>query len=729
MRFFYSVLVFLLVSTVGKVSAQAVLSGSVTDIAGKPLKGVSVYLDGTLDGGTTDSAGMFSITTTEYGSQTLVASFAGYENAGRPLQLDATSKIAGIAFRVKKSFTALDEVVITAGAFETGNSSKTILKPLDILTTAGANADVIKAIQTLPGTQQQGNQTGLFVRGGDASEAAVIVDGLTVQNAFFSAAPGVSARSRFTPFQFKGVAFSSGGYSARYGQALSSILELNTLDLPEKSTLNLGANMAGVYASGAKLWDTTRAVEGTAYYNNLQPFYKLANTNFDFYDVPKGGGGSVKAAWKPRKGALLKVMGNYAQFSSGTQVPDPESPGQYVRFGIHNYNGYGTVSYRQFIGSKWNLYGAALYSANKDEINQNGLPYTATDNRVQARFEATRYLRRSLSILAGAELNTFQYKREFFGFSPNFDETLIAGYSEGSWAPLHWLSVRPGVRYEHSSLLNASTVSPRLSAGFKAGRRGTISVAGGSFYQNPDPSYLIYGNTIYNRVPEPARALHAITNYQWMTDTRTLRIEAYYKKYDKLLRENPDSPYHANSFHKPAGPVASIGEGYAQGLELFWRDKKSIKNADYWISYSYIDTKRQYRDYTQMVQPDFIATHNLSVVTKYWIQKLETQIGATYSYASGRPYYNAAAGADFLADRTPDYHNLAITVNKLFSIRRKWFTVVYAGVDNLTNRKNIFGYRYRNSSDANPIPQYPALFRSYFVGINLSRTQFDKDEL
>lgn len=60
---------------------------------------------------------------------------------------------------------------------------------------------------------------------------------------------------------------------------------------------------------------------------------------------------------------------------------------------------------------------------------------------------------------------------------------------------------------------------------------------------------------------------------------------------------------------------------------------------------------------------------------------------------------------------------------------KKWFAVAYAGVDNLTNRKNVFGYRYRNAADTHPLPQYPALFRSYFVGINLSRTEFSKDEI
>ncbi len=705
------------------VHSQTTLRGIVTSNAGKPLKGASVYLENTLDGGTADSAGRFSFTTTEKGFQSLSATLAGYEMGGTPVQIDTVSFNAFFTIRIKKSATDLEEVTITAGSFDAGNSSKTVLKPLDIITTAGANADVVRAIQTLPGTQQQGTQTGLFVRGGDASEAAVVVDGLTIQNAFFSAAPGVAARSRFMPFNLKGVSFSSGGYSARYGQALSSILELNTLDMPEKSTLNVGANMAGLYVSGSKLWDSTFSLEGGANYTNLQPFYKLAQTNFDFYDVPKGGGGNATLSWRPRKGGLLKVMGNFNQFQSGTQVTNPDSPAQALRFGIKNRNVCSMASYRQLIGLKWNLYSAAFFAHNKDEISQNGTPASAADRRGQLRLEATRYFHRRFTLLAGGEGNLIRYERSYAATYNNaFDETLLAAYTEATWTPLHWLSVKPGLRLENSKLLQNTTLSPRFSAAIKTGRRSTVSLAGGLFYQNPDPTILLYGYR-----PGPARATHAIANYQWMTDTRTLRVEAYYKKYDDLTRESA-TYYDPNVFHYPVGPVTASGDGYAQGAELFWRDRKTVKNLDYWISYSFIDTRRQYRNYLAKVQPDFIATHNLNVISKYWINKWGSQINVTYSYASGRPYYNPQ-NPEFLADRTPDFHNLSLTFNKLFTVRRKWFTVVYAGVDNITNRKNIFGYRYRSPSDANPIPQYPALFRTFFVGFNLSRTEFKKDEI
>lgn len=701
--------------------AQAIISGKITDEKGKPVPGASVYLDNTLDGGTSDSSGSFRFPTTEQGSQTIVATSVGYENAGMPLNI--SGDMADVQLKMKSASRQLSEVVVTAGSFEAGNGEKTVLKPLDIVTTAGAGADVVKAIQTLPGTQQQGTQAGLFVRGGDASEASFIVDGLIAQNAFMSTAPGVAARSRFGAFQFKGVAFSSGGYSARYGQALSSVLEMNSNDMPDKSTVNLGLNMAGVYASGSKLNKKT-SFEGSAYYNNLAPFYKIANTNVDYYKVPKGGGGSARFVYTPNKNGILKATVTYSQFQSGTRVPNPEQgqEGKDLTFDITNRTVYSNVSYKQMLNSKWNLFTAASYSYNQDDINWNGNPVNNDDNRMQVRAEAKHYVTTRFSVLAGTEVQRFGYGRKWMGTYSSlskFDETQAAGYLEADWAPKSWVTFKPGVRFEHSELINQNAISPRFAMAIKSGMNGQFSVASGIFYQTVDPVYFLNGYR-----PDFQQSIHYIANYQYMKNDRTLRIEGYYKDYNQLVRERTSS-FDPNSFRFPYGVIDNSGYGYATGAELFWRDRKTVKNADYWISYSYIDTRRLYKNFAAEAQPDFIANHNLNVVAKYFIDKLQTQINTTYSYSSGRPYYNPG-NTVFYGDRTPDFHNLSLTVNYLTSIK-KWFTVVYAGVDNITNAKNVFGYRY--AADGTRYANRPALYRSVFIGVNFSLTEFDKDEL
>ncbi|MEZ5017867.1 MAG: TonB-dependent receptor [Flavipsychrobacter sp.] len=697
-------------------TAQYTISGKIIGKGGAPVNGASVYLDNTLDGGTSDSMGNFSFKTTEKGSQVLVATEVTHMDAG--MTIEVNGDVTGIVLKMKVNTNMLEAVTVTAGSFEASSGKQAVLKPLDIVTTAGAQADIAKAIQTLPGTQQQGAQTGLFVRGGDASEAAVIIDGLTAQNAFLSTAPGVAARSRFSAFQFKGVAFSSGGYSARYGQALSSVLELNSNDKPSKSTLNLGLNMAGVYASGSKVFEKT-SIEGSASYTNVSPFYSIAKTNFDFYEAPQGIGASTKFTYTPKKDGIIKALVNYQRFKSGTRLPDPTDGSKSLDFGLTNSTVYSTVSYKQKLNKKWNSYVAVGYSFNEDDAKFDTIPSLSKDYRTQARAELNYYPTTRLSFLMGGEFQHFNYDRTFSVFNTNFNETQVSGYLEMNWTPINWLAVKPGVRVTNSQLVSTTSVAPRLALALRAGLHGQFSIASGMFYQLADPQYYLAGSK-----PGFQKSVHYIANYQYMHKNRTIRVEAYYKDYDQLIREQVAGAFNANTFRFPNGSISNTGSGYAQGAELFFRDKETVKNGDFWVSYSYIDTRRLFQNYPVEAQPTFIATHNMNVVSKYFIEKLQTQVNLTYNYASGRPYYNPN-NTEFLGDRTPDFHNLSMTFNYLTSIK-KWFVVVYAGVDNVTNQKNVFGYRYANG---NRYPIVPAVYRSVFVGANFSLSAFDLDEL
>jgi hypothetical protein len=286
------------------------------------------------------------------------------------------------------------------------------------------------------------------------------------------------------------------------------------------------------------------------------------------------------------------------------------------------------------------------------------------------------------------------------------------------------VAIKPGVRYEHSALLNKDVLAPRFSMAIKTGNYSQASVAGGIFYQDADNAYLIAGLR-----PNMQWATHYIANWQYSKDDRILRLEGYYKNYGDLVREL-NTTYDPNSYHIITSNTAvnNSGYGYAQGLELFWRDKKTVKNLDYWITYSYIDTRRVYGNFplNTTATPTYIADHNLNLVGKYFVDKWHTNFSATYSFASGRPYYNPN-NPTFLGDRTQPYNNLALAVAYLHSFG-KWFTVFYISLDNVTDNHNVFGYRYNNTG-TEKYPVVPALYRSVFFGVNMSLTQFKKDEL
>src|SRR4030095_3912269 len=145
----------------------------------------------------------------------------------------------------KEEPNELTAVTITAGTFEASDRKRAaaVLDPIDIVTTAGANADVTQALKTLPGAQQVGETEGLFVRGGTAAETKIFIDGTLVNRFFYSSAPNIAGYGRFNPFIFKGTVFSTGGYSALYGEELSTAVILESIDLPERTSATLGVSV------------------------------------------------------------------------------------------------------------------------------------------------------------------------------------------------------------------------------------------------------------------------------------------------------------------------------------------------------------------------------------------------------------------------------------------------------------------------------------------------------
>jgi hypothetical protein len=703
----------------GQSYGQSIIKGDVKDLNGNPIAFAAVMIKNSSDGTYTDNSGLFNLKTKLTGEQILLVSFIGYDQLIYPLKLD--NKEYQLNLILKESSTMLNEVVISAGTIEARNDRVVaVLKPIDIVTSAGGQGDIAGAIQTLPGVQRNGgDQTGLMVRGGDVNESMVIIDGTTVQNAFGSNIPGVSQRSRFSPFQFKGTSFSSGGYSARYGQALSSVLELQTNDLPEKSNLNLGVNFSGAALSGAKLIDNN-AIEYSANYTNLAPYYAITKTNFGFYNVPQGGGFSTRWVSKITDKGIFKMNFQQNSANTGITIPDPQIAGNLINFGLKNENTFYNTSFSYWTSEKLKYFTAFSFSNNTDKIDWGAINVFRHDSRVQGRGELLYEVNKNLKLLTGIEIQHLSYQKQYDTLYSKFDETLSVVYAESEWKPAKFFGIKAGVRAEHSALLNKNNITPRLSAAVKTSEHAQISSAAGIFYQSVTPNYLLEGYK-----PDFQKAIHYMINYQWMRDDRTFRVESYYKGYQQLVRENGIA-YNPNQYRYNFGIVDNSGNGYAKGIDVFWRDQKSIKNLDYWISYSYIDTKRLYQNYLSKATPDYISPNNLNIIVKYYIENIQTNISASYYYASGRSYYNPNTTA-FLSDKAPDYHNLALNLSYLTTIKN-WFTVIYLSIDNLTNNHNVLGYRYSNDGTIR-YPIVPPTFRSIFFGINISLTKYNKDEL
>lgn len=704
------------------------LTGKILTDHNAPIPYASVSLKNSIDATTADSSGAFILITTTKGPQTLIISAIGFKESEVPVTIGSTPSPSApgspenpMIIKLKPTASQLNPVVITAGTMEaTDDRVLTIVKPVDVMSNASSTGDLVGAFQNFPGVQRNGgDQTGLFVRGGDASETMMILDGATVQDPFYSSVPGVGQRSRFNSFQVKGMSFSTGGYSARYGQALSSVLDLQSTDLPEKSTLSIGANIAGLMVAGGQRTGNN-ALEYSGSYSNFGPYYDLAKTNFHFYDKPRATDLSTRWIARTHAGGLLKLAVHYNHSASGTDVIDPNDPDTTIAFGLHNDNLAVNSSFKTPLSNSLKLFTAAGFSTNKDNIGWGDTTFNRNDNRLQARTELTWHPGASLRVTAGGDVQHYHYAQQFDTANNKFTETLSAGYIEGEYRPADWFAIKPGFRTEYSAILHKGNAVPRFALAIKTGHYSQIGAATGIFYQTAGTQYLLL-----NYRPNFQKAVHYLVNYEWIQSSRSFRIEGYYKSYSQLVREH-GLPYTPDPYRYDLGIVDNTGSGYAKGFDIFWRDKASIRNIDYWVTYSYIDTKRLYQNYLESATPDFVSTNNLDVILTYYSDRNHIFASAAYNYASGRPYYDPNANS-FLGERAPDYQNLSAKVSYLTSIK-KMFAAFYVNVDDVTGRRNILGYRYSPDGHTRS-PILPPQYLSIFFGVYLSLSQFKKDEL
>lgn len=669
-------------------SAQIEVSGTVTDKSGNPISGANIYLEGTYDGASTNENGTFSFETSQTGAQTLVISALAYETH---YELGEVSYFKNLKIQLVEAVNQLSGVTLSAGTFEAGDNSKvSVLKPLDIVTTAGAAGDFVAALQTLPGTTTVNEDGRLFVRGGSAEETQVFIDGLRVFQPFNATANNTPTRGRFSPFLFKGITFSTGGYSAEYGQALSSVLLLNTTDVPDQEKTDIQAMTVGAGLGHTEIWGDESLSINTQYIN-LAPYEALIpSTNGTRWNSPyESIAGEAVFRSKGDK-SMFKLYTGYNNASLDIEQEDINFE-DFVRFSLKNNNLYLNTNYKYFFENNWTLFSGGSISWDTNAIGLLDDSIETKETASHVKLKAKKMFNSRFTLNMGAELFNTNYEETFstpddFSFDSNFDDTLWAGFVEGDIFFSNDFALKLGGRVEHTSVLNEFTISPRLSLAYKSGENAQFSLAYGDFYQNPLTNVLKFDQNLGLE-----KTSHYIFNYQFLKNGKTFRAEAYYKDYDNLVKYDTELPLF-NSIYN------NLGDGYAAGLDVFWRDNKSVENLDYWISYSYLDTERDFQNFQERATPNFAPKHNFSLVTKYWWNKLRSQVGVSYNYGSGRPYNNPNT-PEFLAERTRPLNN--VSVNWAYLIDQQ--KILYFSVNNVLGFNNISNYQYANEPNANGV--------------------------
>jgi vitamin B12 transporter len=469
-------------------------------------------------------------------------------------------------------------------------------------------------------------------------------------------------------------------------------------------------------------------------YVNLALYFKVVKQKPDYFQVPAFHNADANFRFKTKNGGMIKYYTTLNLGELGLRRPDIDSAGIKDAFGLKNINSYHNLSWKETLNNGWKMNLGLSYSFNKDKISQQlqdqqNDPQLFTqpwlqnkifrlDNRQnlsQVRLVMDKKLSGISVIRFGGEYWYNYNKSKYNGYTSLLEDHFKAIFSEADIYITNDLAAKVGVRAEHSSVIDKVNVAPRISVAYKTGKNAQVSLAYGDFYQKPENLQLLQSTDLVY-----TKATHYIANYQKMNRFYTFRAEAYYKKYDDLVKTSPS--------------LNNDGTGYARGFELFWRDKKSIKNLDYWISYSYLDTKRNYLNFPTEMTPGFAAEHTLSVVTKRWVTDWKTGFNFTYSFATGRPYYNlrnnSSTGKTDIADqgKTKSYNNLGFSMNYVPTLGKstKNFIVLVASITNVLGAEPVFSYNYSYNGlrkEAIGLPAKRFFFVGAFFSWGVDRTQ------
>lgn len=722
---------------------SAIIVGTVKDEEGSPIIYANVYLKDTFDGTSSDDKGSFAFETYETGNQTLIISFIGYESYEKEYNVDENLTLD---IMLKQLITRADEVVITAGSFGASDDEKVIvLDPIDIVTVASSRGEISGALEALPGTQPQADKEGVYVRGGDASEAKQIVDGMLIQNPYFSDVPDIPQRGRFEPFDFQGTAFSQGGYSAQYGQALSAIVDLKTWT----RFGDFNANTFGItplsLGYGRGYGNDSTACGINIDYSNIEYFQNFNNSsNFiksrvDFTSPPEGL--EIKTNYaKKFKNGIYKYIGRITDYSLGTREADIGSG-----FNLDNKNLFLLSTYRGKISKNWRAQFGISYSENLNDaeiISEDfidPLDIDSYDDLFQLRTVFTKKFLGRSKINFGIHL--FDQSSEFINYTYEFnendesdestfdppdlvmiDEFLSTAFTELDLRLFKNFAINAGIRYENSKLLDKSSFSPRFSSAIKVTKNSQISYAYGVYYQTPDMGFDQWYRQnnldvdFNNSGLDFEKSIHNILNYEWSKKKKTIRFEIFNKKYENLVVSNSTDC----GFEVCKNNLSNQGFGYSRGAELFWRSNQTIDGIgkDIWIAYSYLDSKRKFKQFSNEIIPSFASNHKLTFIYKNAF-KLKNGGGFNTSLAitgtSGYPYYDPFRNEQFESD---PYLSFDIGGSYLPQVD-DGFMVVFFNISNPFGYRNSFGYNFVDFDSTeldSPNEKLPGSLRSVFIG-------------
>ncbi|NVO10655.1 MAG: TonB-dependent receptor [Bacteroidales bacterium] len=682
---------------------------------GRPIEYANIYVKGRTSGIITDSTGHFKLNISSCSNvDTIIISCIGFQGKILPLKDIKDFKIGKIELETKTN--DIKEVVVEASRYSTGDQRKSTLKTLEMLQIPGSSGDSFGALKVFPGIQEVSEGSGLFIRGGDQSETAIILDGAYLYHPYRFESPNGGYYGIMSSFQLQNTSFSTGGFGTEYGNSMSGILDMKSVDLLDDKMLDMNIGLAGVgIRLGKPFLDNKMSLLVSANYSDTKYLFKLnGNTSKTFLTYPTSSDFNVNWFYKYSRTGSLKIF----YLNEGDQINvSINSPNVPSNFGGKNRNNFINLCWYQSVNSKIIFRGNLAYSYYKSlsEISNLGLNLNSINKMYQALGSMTYFFNNKISSSIG--LNFFSNREvsegdfstepgqiispyEYKNWDLKYLSNRMAIYNKWVWKFLKKNNLSFGLRYENESKSNENIIDFRSSLKINLLKNIDLVASVGKYHQFLDPKY--YSSDIKNRNLIAQYSNHYVLGISRENEDLLFRLEFYFKDYKNLLLNDTSLNYNNN------------GYGYAKGVDLFL--KKKFMKLNCMLSLSYLNTKRNWFDSPYLAPTEFDIRWTFTNTIEYNITN-SWYLGLKDRFATGKPY--TSNQFEYHNARVRYYNVLDASMNYKISFKKSNLNVIYIAINNILGRQNIFGYRYSDDYSER-VPISSTMLRNIYFGINVS---------
>lgn len=719
-----SLFLILLLPSLVLAQERAVVTGHVRDATTREaLVAANLKLKNTSRGVTTNADGYFSLYNIKAGSYLLVVSYLGYRRFEKPIEIPAAGQLK-LEIQLTPKDYLMDELVVRSEPkTDPILIGKTQIQP-DFIhkIPTGFQSDVFRSLQLMPGVKAVSDfSSGLYIRGGTPDQTLILLDGATIYNpshffGFFST---------FNPKAVKNIQLYKGGYPAKFGGRLGSVLSItNKWGNPNESQasismglLSSGASIEGPLKNGSWMFAVRRST--------LEPL--LAVLRHSTNDIPDSF-------------YFMDINGKIAFDSNADN-----------RFSFSFYNGMDELQFPLAPQADIALnYGNQTFSASWAHTFSSKLfgDFSLTGSR---------YFNRPSFGIAGTSFNRFNhiYDLSFntdFEYSPHSNHTISAGFSVGTLNLLlndefdgqqifsseirseyasvylqhswdisdHW-QFTPGVRINGFNRGKYVRVEPRISLEYHPIDELRFQAAYGRYNQfltlisNQAFTGFDMWLTAAKGVPPAYGDQYVLGVRSIFHDNLQLDFEVYYRSMKGLFELDPFLPDRAGIAYEE---IFHFGEGYAYGAEFKYQQR--LNNFTGFLGYTYSISRKRFpllnkplgRDgESAFFPPRFGQKHSLSAMLNYEFIK-NWSVAAVFNYATGQPYTKPLGRSLYInpplsgtmhhqlilgkrnASRLPPYHRLDIAISRTGSFWGLGSTRWKLEVINVYSRRNIWFYDF-----------------------------------